>query len=111
MTIKNKQGVFNWTLASLMIGVIMSIIGFMFTDMRAITEDIKDLTVKVNTIENKPFISSKDDIDLIKIEISNMKVNQANTNGKLELLINLAKQNNLKIDRHISDSIPRPVTK
>lgn len=108
MTTNNKYKVINWTLASLLIGLILTLFGILFADNRAMSKDISNLALKINTIESKPFISSKDDVDKIKTEITALNKKQIVIESKLDMIIDLSIETNRKIDRHMQNSIPKP---
>lgn len=91
----------------LLVGLVMTLFSILFADNRGMSKDINDLSLKVNTIESKPFISSKDDVDKIKTEIIALNLKQVVIESKLDMIILLSIETNRKIDRHIQSSIPK----
>lgn len=108
MTTVKKINAINWALAGLVIVLIMGLFGYIIQDSRVQAEQIFTNTNRLTAIESKPLISNKVDIEKVEQDIIAIKIKQASMDSKLDMLIAITADINRKIDRHMSDSIPKP---
>jgi len=99
----------NWSLTVIVV-LILALFGYVIADNRVQSQEIVDHANRIAKLESKPAIDYSKQIATLTKQINLLNTKQASVESKLEMIIDLATETNQKIDQHMSNSIPRPVS-
>jgi len=99
----------NWALCAIVVTLFLGFVGYIIQANVVMSQEISTLKLKVNTIENKPVVDARDELDVIQTKITLLKEQQVVLESKLNMLIVLATNTNNQINRHMQDSLSKSV--
>ena len=103
-----RKDIINWSLAAMLITLLVSLFGYVIADNRTQNTAIADQAMKIKELELKPIVESKLVLKMARqsedmnLRLTKIEANQIAIDDKLDLIISQNTSIQKRIDRHIS---------